>query len=377
MKCILHIIPTLDRGGAEKQLSLLVPRLPRDRFNVHVALLTRSGPLREELQDHQVPVIEINKKWKLDPGAYWRLRREIARLQPDLVHTWLFAANSYGRQAALACRVPRIVAGERCVDRWKDWHELALDRHLARRTDRIVTNSQGVRDFYAGHGVPAEKFTVIPNGVDLRTSISAGDAAGDTAADTGRWRHDLRECGIPETARLVVAIGRLWPQKRYKDLIWAAHLLQAARGDTHLLILGEGPQRWRLERYTRQLGAASYVHFLGQSDDVQGLLPACDCLWLGSGYEGQSNAILEGMANGLPVVATDIPGNRELVVDQETGFLVAVGDRAGFARWTQRLLQDRSLADRLGRAGQQRVRAEFSVDQMVQRHTELYEELLT
>ncbi len=106
MKCILHIIPTLDRGGAEKQLSLLVPRLPRDRFNVHVALLTRSGPLREELQDHHVPVIEINKKWKLDPGAYWRLRREIARLQPDLVHTWLFAANSYGRQAALACRVP-------------------------------------------------------------------------------------------------------------------------------------------------------------------------------------------------------------------------------------------------------------------------------
>ena len=102
-----------------------------------------------------------------------------------------------------------------------------------------------------------------------------------------------------------------------------------------------------------------------------------DCLWLGSGYEGQSNAILEGMANGLPVVATDIPGNRELVVDQETGFLVAVGDRAGFARWTQRLLQDRPLADRLGRAGQQRVRAEFSVDQMVQRHTELYEELLT
>ena len=204
MKCILHIIPTLDRGGAEKQLSLLVPRLPRDRFNVHVALLTRSGPLREELQDHQVPVIEINKKWKLDPGAYWRLRREIARLRPDLVHTWLFAANSYGRQAALACRVPRIVAGERCVDRWKDWHELALDRHLARRTDRIVTNSQGVRDFYAGHGVPAEKFTVIPNGVDLRTSISAGD--------TGRWRQDLRESGIPETARLVVAIGRLWPQ---------------------------------------------------------------------------------------------------------------------------------------------------------------------
>ena len=369
MKRILHIIPTLDRGGAEKQLSLLATRLPRDRFDVHVALLTRSGPLREELQDHQVPVIEINKKWKVDPGAYWRLRREIARRQPALVHTWLFAANSYGRQAAIACRVPRIIAGERCVDRWKDWHELALDRHLARRTDRIVTNSQGVRDFYAGHGVPAEKFAVIPNGVDV---ISGG-----SAPDTGCWRHELRACGVPETARLVVAIGRLWPQKRYKDLIWAAHLLQAVRGDTHLLILGEGPQRWRLERYTRQLGAAGYVHFLGQRDDVQRLLPACDCLWLGSGYEGQSNAILEGMANGLPVVATDITGTRELVVDQETGFLVAVGDRAGFARWTQRLLEDRPLADRLGRAGQQRVRTEFSVDQMVQRHTELYEELLT
>ncbi|MAV38629.1 MAG: glycosyl transferase family 1 [Planctomycetaceae bacterium] len=368
MKCILHIIPTLDRGGAEKQLSLLTTRLPRDRYDVHVALLTRSGPLHQVMRRHQVPVIEINKKWKFDPAAYWRLRRAIAKLRPALVHTWLFAANSYGRQAAIACGVPRIVAAERCVDRWKDWYELAIDRRLARRTDRIVANSSGVREFYTQHGLPADKFAVIPNGVDVAPVASADDA--------GQGQNDHRPQGIPETGHLVVAIGRLWPQKRYKDLIWAAHLLYAARGNVHLLIVGDGPQRWRLERYTRQLRATDYVHFLGQRDDVDRLLPVCDCLWLGSGYEGQSNAILEGMANRLPVVATDIPGNRDLVVDRQTGFLVAVGDRAGFARRTQQLLDDRQLAARLGMTGQQRVLKEFSVDRMVQRHTELYEELL-
>ena len=150
---ILHVIPTLVQGGAEKQLALLARQLLQERFDVHVCVLTHSGPLQSQLTKADIPIHEINKSWKVDPGAYLRLKRCIQKVGPEIVHTWLFAANSYGRAAAFGANVNRIVAAERCVDWWKSWYEFAIDRKLARRTDRIVTNSNGVRDFYAQHGI--------------------------------------------------------------------------------------------------------------------------------------------------------------------------------------------------------------------------------
>ncbi len=362
---VLQIIPTLDRGGAEKQLTLLATGLPRDQFDVHVCALTRGGPLLVELQRHNIPTTVIGKPWKFDPVAYWRLRRHIRKLNPDIVHTWLFAANAYGRAAAISAGVKHILAGERCVDRWKVWHELAIDRWLARRTERIVTNSNGVCEFYVEHGLPADKFVVIPNGIEP-FAAAANSPRGEL----------LAELDLPSHARLIGAVGRLWPQKRYKDLLWAAELLRVARDDTYLLIVGEGPQRWRLERYRDQIQVGDRVRFLGQRDDVLRLLPHLDCFWLASGYEGQSNAIMEAMSAGVPVVATDIPGNRDLVVPDETGYLVPVGDRAAFARHTNMLLDDAELAGRFGQAGRQRMLAEFTVEKMVARHTALYRELM-
>jgi len=367
MTCrILYIIPSLDRGGAEKQLVLLATRLPRDRFDVHVCALTRSGPLSQPLVEAGIPLHTINKRWKIDPAAYRRLQRLIRQLRPTLVHTWLFAANAYGRSAALRSGVPHIVAGERCVDRWKVWHELAIDRYLARRTDRIVTNSSGVVDFYAEHGVPADKFVVIPNGIE-----PPADTPPKSRAQL------LEELGLPGNARLIGAVGRLWPQKGYKDLIWSAELLKVVRDDTHLLIIGLGPQFTQLLRWRDSLAIEDRVHFLGQRDDVPALLPHFACFWLGSAYEGQSNAVMEAMNAGVPVIATDIPGNRDLVIPNETGFLFPVGDRATLARLTHRLLDDPALAQRLSQAAQQRMREHFSVDQMVRRHVELYQAVLS
>lgn len=361
---LLLLIPTLDRCGAEKQLTMLATGLPRDRFDVHVAALTRGGPLEHPLRDADIPVTVIGKRWKVDPAAYFRLKRLIRELQPDIVHTWLFAANAYGRQAALAAKVKHIVAGERCVDPWKRWHELAIDRQLSRRTQRIVTNSSGVRDFYVQHGIAAEKFAVIPNGIG-------------PLPPPRKTRDDLlRELNLPSDTRLIGAVNRLWPQKRVKDLIWAADLLKVIRDDVHLVILGDGPDRWRLQRFCDQTQINERVHFLGERPDVPDWLPHFDCLWLASEYEGQSNAIMEAMQAGVPVVATDIPGNRDLILSDETGYLVPVGDRAAFARHTKSLLEDSALHHRLGTAGQRRMQTEFSSARMVERHALLYEELL-
>ena len=344
---------------------LLATRLARDEFDPHVCVLTRSGPYERELKEAGVPVTVIGKPLKIDPAAFVRLKRHVAALRPDLVHTWLFAANSYGRAAALATGVRHIVAAERCVDPWKVWHELAIDRWLARRTDRIVVNSSGVREFYVSHGLPEEKFVIIPNGVvpPEPSDLARGDL--------------LAELGLPLNARLVGAVGRLWPQKRIKDLIWAADLLKVIRDDVHLLIIGDGPHRRRLEQFRRQVQIEDKVHFLGHRGDVSRLMPHFDVLWLASEYEGLPNVVMEAMIAAVSVVATDIAGNRDLVVPGETGYLVPLGDRAAFARETNKLLDDAELAKRLGEAGRRRMLTEFSVERMVERHVELYRQLLS
>lgn len=361
---ILQIIPSLDRSGAEKQLLLLATRLPPSEFEVHVCALTRGGPLADELRAAGIPVTVIGKRWRADPLAYARLERLVRQLRPDLVQTWLFAGNAYGRLAAWRARVPVIVASERCVDPWKSELQHALDRLLARCTAAVVVNSDGVRDFYQQHGTPLTQLRVIPNGVELPSPPTV------TRSEL------LAELGLPEDARLLAAVGRLWPQKGVKDLIWATDLLHVIHSNVHLLVIGDGPQRAMLERFTQLCRIEHRVHFLGHRNDVPRLLPHCDLLWLASSYEGMPNVVLEAMAAGLPVVATDIPGTRELVLPRITGYLVAVGDRAEMARWANKLLDDPRLRERMGQAARERVAAHYSVDRMVGRFAELYRELL-
>jgi glycosyltransferase involved in cell wall biosynthesis len=175
---------------------------------------------------------------------------------------------------------------------------------------------------------------------------------------------------------MIGAVGRLWPQKRYKDLIWAAELLKVVRPDTHLVIIGEGPQRAMLQRWRHHLGIEDRVHLLGHRDDVLELLPHFTCFWLASAYEGLSNAVMEAMAAGVPVVASDIAGNRDLVADGQTGYLFAVGDRARIAQITLQILEDPGEAQRVATTARERIRTEFTVEKMVERHADLYHRLL-
>lgn len=357
------VIPSLDRGGAEKQLCLLATGLRQHAIEPTVIVLTRDGPMRSILDTAGIPVQVIGKRFRADPSSYYRLRRTIRKLAPHVVHTWLFAANAYGRWAARAANVPVVLASERCVDLWKSPTQFAIDRYLAARTAGITTNSIGVRDFYVSHGIDAERFTIIPNGIPPR---SAEEVSREEA---------FQRLQVEPSRRLILAVGRLWPQKRYRDLIWAAELLASLRQDTTLVIIGDGPQSGELLRHRDNVSHPNHVRFAGHRDDVLSLLPHADAYWIGSEYEGQSNSLIEAMQAGTAVVASDIPGNRDLVEHQQTGLLVTVGDRAGFARKTQTLLEDRGLALRLGEAAKKKITENFRVDAMVRSHATLYRRL--
>ncbi|MEM6469146.1 MAG: glycosyltransferase [Planctomycetota bacterium] len=357
------VIPTMDRGGAEKQLALLAASLPNDQFEVHVILLTRDGPRSQQLRDAGIAVSVIGKRFKADPTALVRLTKALKEKQLDIVHTWLFAANSFGRVAARFARVPIVMASERCVDPWKRWWHFAIDRQLAKRTNAITTNSVGVQEFYASHGVPRELFHVIPNGVPGKgeSTLSREEAC--------------RIFGVNTDRKVILAVGRLWPQKRYRDLIWTGELLGAARTDTTLLIIGDGPQKDELLRFRDSVTTPAHVAFLGARSDVANLLPHASLFWIGSEYEGQSNAVTEAMLSGVPVVASDIPGNRDLVIHDDTGRLFPLGDRAALGKESMDLLENPDQAERLAQSAKSKIQMKFSVEQFVSRHVELYRRL--
>ena len=180
---------------------------------------------------------------------------------------------------------------------------------------------------------------------------------------------------LPPRAALVGAVGRLWKQKGYRELIWSAELLRVALKDVCLVIIGDGPEREQLLHYRDQVGADEAARFVGQRADVLDLMTGFDLLWNASLYEGQSNTILEAMACGVPVIASNIPGTRDLVVHDVTGMLYPLGDVGNLTRITNQLLREPERRSAMSLAAKQRIVEHFSLARMVSQHEELYERL--
>lgn len=360
---VLQLIPTLDRSGAEKQMALLATGLPRDRFRVEVAALTRLGPLERELTAAGVRLTLIGKRFKFDPFALGRLTRFLRANNYDVIQTWIFAANTYGRIAARRAGVPVVVTAEMAVDLWKSRRELAIDRRLARWSDRVVGNSRAVVDFYRNAGIPAEKLELIYSGIADEIPPEVDRAA------------VRRELGFEASAPLVLYAGRLAEQKGVGDLLNALDLLQHVQPELCAVIAGDGPLRHDLEQRARDFALDGAVRFVGHRDDLPRILAAADLLVLPSYYEGLPNVVLEAMRFGKPVVATAAPGTTEVVVDQVTGLLVPMRDAVALARAIRTIVRDGELARQMGASGRARVERDFRAATMIDEFATLYENL--
>lgn len=360
-------ITELDVGGAERCLVELATRLDRRRFApVVYALSAEPAPATPSLVPRlREAGIETHflggRRASHFPLIVRRLSRLLRTQQAELVQSFLFHANLAARLAGRRAGVPHILSGIRVAEHSARWH-LRLDRLTARLVDRYVCVSQSVADFSRDEaGLPGEKLVVIPNGIDVDRYQRAEPL-------------ELTLLGLGAGRRAVTFVGRLDQQKGLLDFLRQSPRWLERFSMHDLLLVGAGPQEAELRTQADTLAIASRVHFAGWRDDVPRILRASDLFVLPSHWEGMPNALLEAMAAGLPVVATDVEGVREVLGEGATRQTAPRGDAQTFCEQIIALLGDRTLAERLGGDNQRRAR-DFSWQTMVDAYQRLFDEM--
>jgi glycosyltransferase involved in cell wall biosynthesis len=307
----------------------------------------------------------LRRRWQFDPVVAMRLRRLVQTVRPDVVHTWNSDAAVYGRLAARGRHVKSLVVGQYRIEPWQSAPVTWMQRRMSLPATQLVASSESIRNWWAiGAGLPVEKVSIIAPGV---APMEPSDRSRDEL---------LKELRLPADAKLIGVIGRLIPEKRVKDLIWAADLLRVMHDNLRLLVIGDGPLRTQLVQYARMASDLVHIQFLGERADVWRIMPHLDVLWDANEGRSQSIAILEAMAAGVPVVAGDTPMNREFITEGETGYLIPLLERSGRAdraRNTDRILMNREEAMRLGDNARRRVDVQFGLERMVQKYIDLYD----
>ncbi len=363
---ILHVIDSLGIGGMERVVIDVANGLDPARFKQVVCCISRRGEAADQLRD-SVRCIDLGKGDKADRLMPLKLASVIRRERPDIVHSQSWS----GVDTALAKLISpgvKLVHSEHGRN-YPHWSKQPLMRRLARRgvyhiADAVFAISAEVRDFYSGQtGFPAKRMKVIPNGIDVRR-IDRANATGIR-----------EELGIAPNDFIFGTVARLDLTKDTITLVRAFAAVALPRKDPNikLLIVGDGEERARLEEFVSMLNLNRAVIFTGMRRDVPQLLKAMDVFALSSVSEGMPLTVLEAMAAGLPVVATEVGALPELVEEGKTGFLVPMRHAVAMADRLEEFLANRQFAKSFGEAARHKVEREFTLERMLRSYAELYE----
>jgi glycosyltransferase involved in cell wall biosynthesis/cellulose synthase/poly-beta-1,6-N-acetylglucosamine synthase-like glycosyltransferase len=350
---VVHLVIALEIGGLEVVVANLARQVGR-RFQLHVICLEGLGPIASKVQHSGVAVEVIGRPDTSILRSVLRLRRRLKALRPDVIHTHNEKAHIRGALASLVLfQAPALVHTRHGETRATGWAAFA-NRLAVWRSGFIVSVSEKASAISRAEGAPAWRTRIIRNGIDMSILPVA------PREDASRSR--------------VVAIGRLTPVKDFATMLRAARIVADADPAFHLDVIGDGPSRPALERLRHELRLQRHVTFHGASNNVMGVLSGARLFVQSSLSEGISLTLLEAMAGGVPIVATDVGGTPEVLEDGVTGMLVSPGDPAAFAAAMLRVLHDDRLAESMSTAARTRAERDFNVDKMTASYEALYEE---
>jgi glycosyltransferase involved in cell wall biosynthesis len=373
--------PTLFAiGGTERHVMNFVANLDSARFDLRLACLKRVGEFLREIEERRVPLRDYPIDRLYGPRALvqqCRFAADVRRDRIQIVHTYGFYPNVFGIAAARAAGADLVIASIRDTGVYLSAMQKRAQKLACRFADLVLVNADAIKRTLIDEGYRADRIQVIRNGVSPNAFVERRGGA--------RLR---RQLGIPPDAPVVGMLSRLNKLKGVDDFLEAATRVVARVPAARFLLIGDGVMvsggrnarhgsyGESLQQTAQQLGLADRLVFTGFRLDVPELLAQCDVSVLPSHSEGLSNTLLESMAAGVPVVATNVGGNPEVVQEGRTGFLVSPKNAEALADRICRLLEDRSLAARFGDTGRRRAAEHFSIHRMLRDTEDLYRQLL-
>jgi glycosyltransferase involved in cell wall biosynthesis len=358
---VVHVVLSLGPGGTERLVIEICKRLPA--VESAVCCLDEAGAWADELQSRSIDVVALKRQPGFHPSLGYRIAAVARRHRASVLHCHHYSPFVYGQIAALVRPAMRVVFTEhgRLTDAGPSRRRRIVNPVLGRLTPDIYAVSAALRLHMLAEGFPADRVSVIHNGID--------PGSVPTAIDREQARRALE---IPSDAFVVGTVARFDPVKDLATLVDAFLDLRRALPRAMLVLIGDGAERAALEQRVRAAGAERAVHFTGYRGDVRALLPALDVYANSSVTEGISLTILEAMAAALPVVATRVGGNPEVVIDGHTGALVPSRGRAAMATALRGLAAMNHGRAGLGAAARRRVTQYFTIDRMVDDYHRIY-----
>jgi L-malate glycosyltransferase len=364
-----HVLHRLDRAGAEVLASALSRRL-RDRYRFVFLCLDGVGPLGEQLADEGFAVLDLKRRPGLDLSVARRIRQAVVDHRIDLLHAHQYTPFFYAALSRRLSASPPILFtehGRHYPDQRKIKRVLA-NRLLLKSSDRITAVGHFVkRALIDNEGIAQSRIEVIHNGID---------PADFPPADPDSRARARATLGIGENCPLVMQVARFHPVKDHETAMRAFALVTEKIPNARLCLIGDGEQRQALEAMSAELAIHDHVLFTGVRADVTDLLPAADLFVLSSLSEGISVTLLEAMAVGLPIVATEVGGNPEVVEHDVTGLLSPRSDFRALAENLTTLLQAPARCKAFGDAGRARLLERFTQERMHRGYINLYAKLL-
>jgi sugar transferase (PEP-CTERM/EpsH1 system associated) len=362
---VMYVNYSLGIGGIETLILELCRRLDRTRYAPSVCVFEAGGKLQKEFEQLGVPVHVLAKAKGTDLALPVRLARLFREHKVSIVHTHNPFAWLYGCLGARLAHLPLVHTQHNSMRHPSGAHRgkwIIAEKMLSLLTGRITAVSASVADYMVQvERISRGKIDVILNGIDPAAYVRATDAAATK-----------RGLGLQDVPLIIGNIARFYPAKDQRTLVRAFATVAAVVPGARLLLVGDGPQKAATARFAAEAGIAGKVLFLGQRRDIPELLQIMDIFVLSSVKEGLPIALLEAMAAGVPVVATDVDGNPELVRNGVTGIVVPPRSPEAMARAILRLHADRRLAGEMGSRGHQRVRDDFAFETMIHKYEHLY-----